>query len=128
MLDLGKIWELKLFEIREQVDDITEQAKNEAKMEKSLKKIMEFWEKVEFELIPHKTTSIKTLKMLDENFETLEEHQLTINTMLLSKYVAHFESIVEVWKQDLGKVYDIVQSLSDVQKTWSFLENLFIQS
>lgn len=27
-LDLKQIWELKLFEIREQIDDITEQAKN----------------------------------------------------------------------------------------------------
>lgn len=40
-------------------------------MEKSLKKIIEFWKNVEFELVPHKTTDIKTLKMLDENFETL---------------------------------------------------------
>lgn len=59
-------------------------------MEKSLKKIIEFWKSIEFELAPHKTTDIKTLKMLDENFETLEEHQLSINTMLLSKYIAYF--------------------------------------
>ncbi len=28
----------------------------------------------------------------------------------------------------MGSVYDVVQLLSDVQKTWSFLENLFIHS
>jgi len=43
---------------------------------------------VEFELIQHKSTSIFTLKLTEENFETLEEHQLQINNMLLSKYVA----------------------------------------
>ncbi len=48
--------------------------------------------------------------------------------MLLSKYIKFFEKIVEKWKQDLGAVYDVVFSLSEVQKTWSFLENLFIQS
>ena len=48
--------------------------------------------------------------------------------MLLSKYIAQFEAVVEIWKQDLGKIYDIIQLLSEVQKTWSFLENLFIQS
>lgn len=48
--------------------------------------------------------------------------------MLLSKFVKFFEKEVEKWKQDLGAIYDVVQLLSEVQKTWSFLENLFIQS
>ena len=83
---------------------------------------------VEFELVPLKNTDVNTLKMLDDHFETLENHQLSINTMLLSKFVAFFEKLFETWKLDLGSVYDVVQLLSDVQKTWSFLENLFIHS
>ena len=66
--------------------------------------------------------------MIDDHFEMLESHQLSINTMLLSKFVAFFEKQFEQWKQDLGSVYDVVQLLGDVQKTWSFLENLFIHS
>ena len=34
--------------------------------------------------------------------------------MLLSKYVAYFEKIVEKWKRDLGSVYDVVQLLIEV--------------
>jgi dynein heavy chain len=45
-------------------------------MEKSLNKIIGFWKDVEFELIPHKNTSISTLKLSEENFEILEDHQL----------------------------------------------------
>lgn len=89
-------------------------------------KVVKFWETISFETIKHKDTSIYTLKMLDEHFEQLEEHQLQINNMLLSKFVKFFEKQVETWKQDLGAVYDVVQLLSEVQKTWSFLENLFI--
>lgn len=48
--------------------------------------------------------------------------------MLLSKYIGYFEKAVEKWKSDLGSVYDVIQCLIDVQKTWSFLENLFIGS
>lgn len=48
--------------------------------------------------------------------------------MLLSKYVGYFEKLVETWKQDLGSIYDVVQLLIEVQKSWSFLENLFIGS
>jgi hypothetical protein len=28
--------------------------------------------------------------------------------MLLSKYVAYFEKIIEAWKMDLGAIYDVV--------------------
>jgi dynein heavy chain len=70
-LELVRIWDLRLFDIKDQVEEITDQAKNEAKMDKQLKKVIEFWKTIEFELVPHKNTAIKTLKMLDENFETL---------------------------------------------------------
>jgi len=77
-------------------------------MEKQLNLIINFWKDIEFELIQHKNTTIHTLKLTEENFETLEEHQLNINNMLLSKYVAYYEKLVEKWKQDLGAIYDVV--------------------
>jgi dynein heavy chain len=125
---MKELWGLKLFDLKDKIEDITEMAKNEAKMEKGIIKVKEFWEKAFFELVKHKDTDIKTLKMLEEQFETLEEHQLSINSMLTSKFVAYFEKTVEKWKQDLGAVYEVTQSLSEVQKNWSFLENLFIHS
>lgn len=77
-------------------------------MEKNLNNIINFWKDIEFELLQHKNTAIYTLKMSDENFETLEEHQLQINNMLLSKYVAHYEKQVEKWKQDLGYSFGLL--------------------
>jgi len=32
------------------------------------------WTEVEFELMKHKDTDIHVLKLIEENFETLEEH------------------------------------------------------
>lgn len=43
-------------------------------MEKNLKKIIDFWKDIEFELIQHKNTNIHTLKLSEENFEALEDH------------------------------------------------------
>lgn len=43
-------------------------------MEKGIEKVVNFWKDVQFELVKHKDTSVYTLKMLDEHFETLEEH------------------------------------------------------
>ena len=97
-------------------------------MAKQIKVVIERWASVEFELLKHKETDVSTLKLREEDFECLEEHQLQVNNMLLSKYVGYFEKTVEAWKQDLGSIYDVVQLLIEVQKSWSFLENLFIGS
>lgn len=62
----------------------------------------------------HKGTEINTLKLNEENFEQLEDHQLQINNMMLSKYIGFYEPIVEKWKQDLGAIYDVVFLLKEV--------------
>lgn len=64
-------------------------------MSKQIFVVVQKWKDVLFELIKHKDTNISTLKLLEENFETLEEHQLLVNNMLLSKYVGYFEKEVE---------------------------------
>lgn len=97
-LVLETVWDLKLFEFKEGIEDITDFAKNELKIERGLNKVKDFWKIVDFELVKHKNTEVFTLKMTDENFETLEEHQNQIGNMLLSKYVKHYEKEVEEWK------------------------------
>lgn len=73
-LQLSTIWDLKLFEYKDAIEDVADQAKNELKMEVGLSKIIEIWKNVEFECMKHKDTDIQTLKMNEDNFETLEEH------------------------------------------------------
>jgi hypothetical protein len=36
--------------------------------------LTKIWEGIKFELNPHKATDVKTLKMLEEDFEQLEEN------------------------------------------------------
>ena len=122
------IWDLRLFELKDRIEEIADKAKQEAKMEKALNKIDEKWKEVAFERQQHKDTNIMLLKMSDDNFEALEENQVQIQNMSASKYLAYFETIVLRWRDSLTAVYDVVQLLSDVQKDWSFLENLFMQS
>jgi len=68
------VWDLKLFDFKDGIEEITDQSKQELKMEKNLNAIIDFWKNIEFELLQHKNTQIFTLKMSDENFESLEEH------------------------------------------------------
>lgn len=50
-LILETIWDLKLFDYKDGIEEITDQAKQELKMEKQLKTIIDFWRDVEFEPI-----------------------------------------------------------------------------
>lgn len=68
-MELEIIWNLKLFDYKDRIEEITEQAKQELKMERGIDKIVSFWKEIQFEMMKHKDTNIFTLKMLDEHFE-----------------------------------------------------------
>jgi len=47
-LELKTIWDLKLFDFKDGIEDITDQSKQELKMEKALNIIINFWKDIEF--------------------------------------------------------------------------------
>ncbi len=125
---LAVVWDLNLFNFKDDIEENTERAKQQAKMEKQLAKVDEKWKDTVLEKIPHKDTPIITLKMTEEDLETLEEHNLQISNMQNQKYNEHFETEITKWHHDLGSINEVIQLLAEVQKTWSFLDNLFIHS
>lgn len=127
-LKLHTIYDLELHKYAEQVEEIADRARNESKMEKLLIKISETWNAVPFEELQHKNTSVYLLKLSEDNFEVLEEHQMHVQNMFASRYLEFFEKQVVTWEKALTAIYDITQALGDVQRSWSFLETLFIHS
>ena len=125
---LRKLFEMDLHKYAEQVEDTVDQARNESKMEKTLKKIKETWDVIVFEKTQHKQTDINLLRVSEENFELLEEAQVQVQNMFASRYLQHFEKEVLEWQKALSSISDNTQLLSEVQRSWSFLENLFIGS
>jgi dynein heavy chain len=129
---LKAIWDFEVFQgkFKEQIEELTEQATQERKIESDLKKIKGLWEKIEFEQVELKLKDgdVSILKMSDEHLETLDDNQLMIQSMASNKYLAYYEEEVMKWQKGLSNVNESVRLLSDVQKTWSFLLNLFIYS
>lgn len=91
-LKLVHIYKLELDKISEDVEEITDQASQEAKMEKTLNAIEEFWVDIKFEFQQHKGSNVQMLRLSEENFETLEENQTQVNAMFSSRYLATFEA------------------------------------
>lgn len=68
------------------------------------------------------------IKLSEDNFDMLEENQQSVNSMFSSRYLSTFETKIVYWQKALAQVSEIVVLVSEVQRSWSFLENLFIHS
>ena len=66
--------------------------------------------------------------MNDDHLELLDEHQLLVQSLASNKYLAYYEERALKWQKGLSNVNETIKVVSDVQKTWSFLINLFIYS
>lgn len=95
-----------------------------------MNKIESIWSGIEFEQqeLELKDGTVKMLKVNDENLEILDEHQLLIQGISSNKFLAYYEERVLKWQKGLANVNETIRLLSEVQKTWSFLINLFIYS
>jgi dynein heavy chain len=125
---LEDVYNLNLGDYKEDVEEITDQAKQEAKMEKTLAKLEETWKDIKFEFVQHKNTDVFLIRLADENFDLLEENTNQASSMQSSRYIATFEVEVERWTKSLSNITEILVSSAEVQRNWSYLENLFLGS
>jgi len=125
---LGGILKLKLHEFTGDVEDICDQAAKELKIEVTIGQLGERWKSIEWLMEPYKDTDVPLLKMGEEDFEALEADQLTVQGMLASRFVKQFEHEAMEWQKRLAAVADVFVCISEIQRTWSYLEPLFIGS
>jgi dynein heavy chain len=125
---LGGLLDLKLHEFSNDVEEICDQAVKEEKMEKQLEALEARWSGVEFIMQPYQDTDVPLLGIGEEDFEALENDQLTVQSMLASRFLAQFETEVVAWNKALLNVNEVFLLCTEIQRTWSYLEPLFIKS
>ncbi len=76
------ILDLHLYHFSADVEEITDQALKEEKIEVGLKKLGEVWSAVEFIMDTYKETDVPMLKIAEEDWEALENDQLVVQGML----------------------------------------------
>ena len=59
--------------------------------------------------------------------EQLESDQMAVQSIVGSRY-PHFKGQASAWQGVLGSISEVSQSLQEIQRTWSYLEPLFIGS
>ena len=123
---LDDLLKLELHKFEDEVGEIVDCAQKEEKMEISLVKLKETWGRVEFQFAQFKDTPVFTVKLAEEDFEALEDNQVLVQGMMANRYMNTFKDEILGWNKKLMNVADVNQIMSEIQRTWSYLESLFI--
>ncbi|GMH47852.1 hypothetical protein TrLO_g3977 [Triparma laevis f. longispina] len=109
------------------VEEVCDKAQKEAKQEVQLKTLGETWTKVELTSTMYGNTDVPLIKMKEDDFEVLEADLLILQGMVASRYDFWKEQSSK-WQKELVTLSDVLATLSELQRMWSYLEPLFIQS
>lgn len=130
MLKLQDLLSLNLHEHSMAVEEITDRAVKEHKMEENLRKLEEQWETIDWVVEPFANDSIdvSSVRMQEEDFEQLENDVLMVHGMTASRYADTFKDSIMDWDNRLKITSEVVQLLAEVQRGWPYLEPLFMHS
>ena len=110
----------------EKVEEISAFAAGEASILRTVKEISEMWDETFFTVKQYRDTKDRFfITEIDDLITQLEDHQMTIQTSMGSKYVAEIRDEVEAWEKRLGYISDCIDEWLIFQKSWMYLENIF---
>uniref|UniRef100_A0A4X1UQ33 AAA+ ATPase domain-containing protein n=1 Tax=Sus scrofa TaxID=9823 RepID=A0A4X1UQ33_PIG len=125
---LADLLQLNLHRYEDEVRNIVDKAVKESGMEKVPAALDSTWSTMEFEHEPHPRTGTMMLKADEVLVETLEDNQVQLQNLMMSKYLSHFLKEVTSWQQKLSTADSVISIWFEVQRTWSHLESIFIGS
>ena len=124
---LADLLSLNLHNFEDDVQNIVDKACKEMAMEKVIKDLENNWKSMEFSFEDHQT-GVKLLRASEELVENLEENNVQIQNMMMSKYIAFFLKEISTWQKKLGTVDTVLSRWLEVQRTWSYLQPIFTGS
>jgi len=125
---LADLLALNLHNFEDEVAGIVDKASKELNMEKTLVDLDATWKVMDFEYTEHKRTGTAMVKPTEELVEVLEDNQVQIQNLMASKYIAHFLEQVSGWQKKLSTADAVLEIWLVVQRTWGYLESIFIGS
>ncbi|KAI8904079.1 dynein heavy chain and region D6 of dynein motor-domain-containing protein [Gorgonomyces haynaldii] len=122
---LAKLIEMNLTSFLPQFETISDGASKEHSLLKTLSKMKEDWEPLQFNFLNYKDTGTKILSAMDDVQALLDDQIVKVQTMRGSPFVKPLEEEVKAWEATLVNVQDIIDSWLKVQSTWLYLEPIF---
>ncbi|CAG7717651.1 unnamed protein product [Allacma fusca] len=119
------LYGLGLHNYEEEVKNVVDKAVKESSIEKTLKEFTETWAEQVYDFDMHSRTQTKLIKPSEDLIEILEDNQVQLQTIAMSKYIAFFKEEVDYWQNLLLQADNVLSSLVEVQRTWCHLESIF---
>ncbi|KAJ1555299.1 Dynein heavy chain 6, axonemal, partial [Nowakowskiella sp. JEL0078] len=123
---LAKLIELRVFEFKEEIGNISSQAGSEAALEEMLGKVVKTWNDAEFIVINYRDNKdVFILGAIDDIQTMLEDSQVTIATIKSSRFIGPIRGEVEKWDKQLNLFSETLDAWMVCQRNWLYLESIF---
>lgn len=123
---LGKLMEMRIFDFKDDISQVSSQAGSEAALEEMLSKIVKAWNELEFIIISYRDSKdVFILGPVDDIQTLLEDSQVTIATIKGSRFIGPIKQEVEKWDKQLSLFADTLDAWLVCQRNWLYLESIF---
>ncbi|KAJ3125644.1 Dynein heavy chain 6, axonemal [Physocladia obscura] len=123
---LGKLVELRAFDLKEEISSISSQAASEAALEEMLLKVVKNWNETEFVVVNYRDSKDVFILGTVEDIQTLlEDSQVTIATIKSSRFIGPIKHEVEKWDRQLALFSETLDAWLNCQRNWLYLESIF---
>ncbi|XP_029448950.1 dynein heavy chain 14, axonemal isoform X2 [Rhinatrema bivittatum] len=124
---LGNLLELKIFQHEAKISDVSIRATNEATLEAMLKKIIDIWNRTDFQLVVHQSeaSNVMIIASSEEIVAQLEECQIMVSIIEGSRYVGPIKDTVDEWDRKLNLFSRTLEEWMTCQRNWLYLEQIF---
>ncbi|KAJ3111652.1 Dynein heavy chain 6, axonemal [Phlyctochytrium bullatum] len=125
-LTLGKLIEMRIFDFKEEISNISSQAGSEAALEEMLQRVVRIWNEAEFAVINYRDSKDVFILGSVEDIQTLlEDSQVTLATIKGSRFIGPIRAEVERWDKMLSLFAETLDAWLTCQRNWLYLESIF---
>ncbi|KAL9651290.1 hypothetical protein ABK040_001243 [Willaertia magna] len=128
---LKNLIDMNLYEHESVINDITDGANKELEVENTIKKVADIWRNKKFEMKKHIRDNEDRgfiLAAIDSIKEQLEEDTANLASISGTQHSVHFAPELSKWENNLSKIDEVTTLWIDVQRTWMYLEIIFVGS
>lgn len=122
---LQALLDAKIVQFKDDIEEITDGADKQLKIENQLEEITTRWDEEEFQFQDWKGRNVSVLKGVVPVVEELEETQMNLQTMLSMRHVAPFREQAQAKLGQLSDTSDTLERWIKVQLLWCSLESVF---
>ncbi|CAD7935566.1 unnamed protein product [Amoebophrya sp. A120] len=112
--------------LKELIGEVSATASGEFALEQSLDKVIAVWSDWNMPIQNHRNQKdLFILGDVSEIIVQIEDHCVTIATMMGSRYIGGIKEKVEIWMKKIYNAADILDEWIIMQRAWMYLENIF---